>query len=399
MGLLQIVFWGAVFIIVYTYFGYAALVTLLARWKAAKAVSPPEEPEHTPTVTLIIAAYNEEAVIARKLENSLALDYPPEKLEIVVAADGSDDETCAIVRRYAEQGVKLLWQPERRGKAAAVNRAVSLTQGEIIVFSDANAMYAPDAIRKLVRHFADPRVGCVAGRKRISEWANGRISESVNRRGGKEVTAAGEGLYWRYESHLKRCDSIIGSMMGAPGEIFAVRRELYTPPEEDSLIEDFIISMRIVARGYRAVYEPEAVAWEEASPSLRGEWRRRVRISAGGVQAVLRLPEMLSPRRGILAFQYISHRVLRWMVTPWLLPLLLIVNASLIGIPLYRWLLVGQGLFYGAALVGGIGAWRGRRWWPFYVFFYFCMLNAAALVGWWRYLTGRQPVTWAKARG
>ncbi|HDN78963.1 MAG: glycosyltransferase family 2 protein [Chloroflexi bacterium] len=385
--MLELIFWGAISIVIYTYLGYPALASLLA-WIIRRRTSnysqlSPLEDANLPTVTLIIAAYNEESIIAKKLENSLALDYPRNKLEIVVAADGSTDRTCEIVRQYTQYGVTLHWQPERRGKAAALNRVVPLTKGEIIVFSDANAMYDKEALRKLVRHFANPKIGCVAGAKKISQ---------------KSVTGAGEGLYWRYESHLKQCDTLIGSMMGAPGEIFAIRRDLYEPVEEDSLIEDFIISMRIIAKGYKAVYEPEAISWEEASSSLKGEWQRRTRISAGGIQAILRLKGMLNPSRGRLAFQYLSHRVLRWVITPWLLPLGLIINTFLAYKTPYNWLLIGQLLFYGGALIGWLGAYLGKLWFPFYFIFYFCMLNAAAIVGCLKYLTGRQPVAWSKAR-
>jgi len=372
-----VVFWFSVLTIGYAYVGYPIIISILARL----VPRPVQQADVTPFVALVMPAYNEEKCIAEKIENTLGLDYPPDKREVVVVADGSDDATVDIVTEYENRGVRLLYHPERRGKAAAMNRAVPLTHGEIIVFSDANAFFRPDAVRKLVRNFADPQVGCVAGRKAI-----------------QGVAGEGEGLYWRYESYLKSCDSMVGSVMGAAGEITALRRELYTRLEEDSIIEDFILSLRIVERGWRAVYEPEAVAWEEGLPSVQGDWIRRTRIAAGGFQAFARLRGLLHPRHGLATFQYLSHRVLRWIVTPSLWVLMILTNLGLLGHPFYDCTMALQVLFYGLAVAGYIAA--RRRWrvrWlqmPFYV----CLLNAAALVGGFRYLTGRQSVLWQKAR-
>ena len=379
--LLIIIFWLSAVIIGYAYVGYPLLVTILARVLA----KPVRRSPITPPATLLIAAYNEEKWIEAKLENALTQDYPAGQLEIVVVADGSDDGTADIVSGFAGRGVRLLHQPERKGKAAALNRAVPLTQGEVIVFSDANTFYREDAIRKLMRNFADSEVGCVAGRKGI--------------RGENDVAvAAGESLYWRYENHLKRCDSAIGSVMGAPGEIFAIRRELWSPLEQDLLIEDFVLSLRIVEEGWRAIYDPEAMTWEEGSSDLRGEWVRRTRIAAGGLQAFFRLPGMLHPRLGLSAFQYISHRMLRWILTPSLFLLLLLASLGLVGFAFYRFSLLLQLLFYALAVVGFVRAGRGRGLGIYKVPFYVALLNAAALVGGYRYLRGKQPVTWLKAR-
>lgn len=375
--LLTAVFWFSVLTIGYAYVGYPIIISVLTRLVAR----PVHRAEVTPTVSLVIPAYNEEKCIAERIENSLALDYPADRREIVVVADGSDDDTVGIVAKYQNRGVRLLYQPERRGKAAAMNRAVPQTQGEILVFTDANALFRSDALRKLVRNFADPQVGCVAGRKAI-----------------RGTTGEGEGLYWRYESYLKRCDSAIGSVMGAAGEIVALRRELYTVLEEDSIIEDFVLSLRVVESGWRAVYEPEAVAWEEGLPSVRGDWIRRTRIAAGGYQAFVRLRGLLHPRHGLVAFQYLSHRILRWIVTPGLWVLMLLSNLGLLRHPFYGCTMVLQALFYGVALAGYVAARRGWRVRGLQVPFYICLLNAAALVGGCRYLTGRQSVLWQKAR-
>jgi len=374
LTLLQVVFWLAVGVMVYTFLGYALLVGLLAR----AMERPVQRAASTPPTTLIIPAYNEASVIARKMENSLGLDYPADLLEVVVITDGSDDGTVDVVSSYAERGVRLYHQPQRQGKAAAINRVVPLVSGEILVFSDANTMIEPGALRALVRSFADPAVGGVSGEK--------------------QVQGGGEGLYWRYESYLKRCDSALTSVMGAAGEFFAVRRELFWPTEEDSVIEDFVLSLRLVEAGWRVVYESEAVATEDASPSLAGDWRRRTRIAAGGFQAMVRLRSLLNPAHGLVAWQYCSHRVLRWAVTPFLLPVIYGLNLLLVGQPLYRFLFLVQTAFYAAALLGYGLTRLGIRGGPLHSVFYFCFANAAALAGFWRYLAGTQPVTWAKAR-
>lgn len=372
--LLQIAFWVAVSIILYTFVGYPVLVGLLSRWRR----NPIDRQPITPHVSLVIPAYNEEDVIARKLENSLELDYPPNRLEVVVVTDGSDDGTVDIVAGYADKGVQLHHRPLREGKAAAINRVVPLVSGEVLVFSDANTMLDQGSMKALVRSFADPEVGAVSGEK--------------------QVQGGGEGLYWRYESFLKSCDSALSSVMGAAGEFFAVRRDLFRPTEEDALIEDFVLSLRLVEDGWRVAYESQAVAREQSSPTLGGDWRRRTRIAAGGFQAIARLRGLLHPKHGWVAWQYLSHRVMRWAATPFLLPFAYITNGMLVGNLFYRALFVGQSLFYVAALVGYLLSLFNKRSGPLHAVFYFCFGNAAALAGFWRYITGRQPIAWAKAR-
>jgi cellulose synthase/poly-beta-1,6-N-acetylglucosamine synthase-like glycosyltransferase len=374
------VFWAALIGIAYPYLGYAAVIWLIAKFRQ----DPYLMSDRLPTVTVLVAAYNEEDVIARKILNSLALDYPKEKLEILVVTDGCTDETDAVIRGFEESGVRLLSRSQRQGKVNALNAAIPLASGEIVVCSDANAFFNPQNLKLLVRHFGDPRVALVAGEKRIHD-------------DGKAVSA-GEGLYWRYESFLKRLDSSVSTALGATGEIFAIRRERFEPLPPDSVIEDFVLSMRYVLQGQRVVYEPAAVSWEDASPSFAEEFKRKVRIIAGGWQSVVWLRALLSPRYGLIAFQYISHRVLRWMVVPFLLPLAFLANLMLANDPLYALLFAAQVTLYGAAAVGYHLQQRGIRWKPFYVPFYFVFLNVAALLGAYRYLTGRQPVTWEKVQ-
>ncbi|MFH1084179.1 MAG: glycosyltransferase family 2 protein [Chloroflexota bacterium] len=389
-GVWVVLFWVALAGILYTYVGYPALIALLARWRPR----PVRQADITPTVTLLIAAYNEEACIAQKLDNSLALDYPADRLEIAVVADGSNDGTCDITREYVRRSpvggppVRLLWEPERRGKPAALIRAFPLTQGEVVVFSDANSYFTPEALRKLVRHFADPEVGGASGAKRVVAQGQGAASH-------------GEGLYWRYEAFIKACESAVSSVMGVPGEIWAARRAAYVHSESNSLIEDFVASLRMVAAGWRIVYEPEAWAYEEGSASLRAEWIRRTRMAAGGWQSFFQLPGMLRHPNNLLTWQYLSHRMLRWMVTPSLFVLLLLANLPLARAPFYALALAAQALFYALAGLGwllGGGQRRGQSLGWLLAPFYVCFLNAVALAGGWRYLRGKQSVVWRKAR-
>lgn len=383
MALVEVFFWVALVIVAYTYVGYALIIALLSRWRARPVVKD----DITPALTVLVAAYNEEECIASKIENTLTLDYPADKLELAIVTDGSTDRTPEIVSSYAERSVKLLHHPERRGKAAALARALSLTQGEIIMFSDANSFFQKDALRKLVRNLADPAVGAVGGAKRML-------------REGESITGQGEGLYWRYESFLKRCDSAVSSVMGVPGEIWAARREAYVPPEPDTLLDDFVASLRMVEAGWRVVFEPEALAYEEASPNLSAEWSRRVRNAAGGWQAFFKLPGMLRHKSRLVTFQYLSHRMMRWMVAPVLLAPLFAANVALAFAagPFYGFALAAQLAFYGMAGLGWLLAWHGRQVGCLLAPFYLCMLNAAALAGGWRFITGRQPVAWEKVR-
>lgn len=374
--------WAAIGLVAYAYVGYGIAIAVIGLF-VHQAV---RHSEHLPPVTLIIAAFNEEAVIDAKLINSLALDYPAELLEILVVADGSSDSTCDVVRSYAERGIRLEFLPERKGKIVAVNRVAPLARGEVLVFSDANSMFVADSLRKLVRNFGDPRVALVAGEKRIAA-DDGTVSD-------------GEGLYWRYESLLKRLDSRVSSVMGAAGEIYAIRKTAYLAeaPAPDSIIEDFILSMGLVRDGYRAVYEPEAISLEEASPNVAEEFKRKVRIVAGGWQAIVRLAPLLSPTYGLVSFQYISHRVLRWAVVPFLLPLILLANLALVAQPAYQILLAAQVVFYGLALLGWQLERRQTTWKLTYLPFFFTFLNYAALCGFWRFARGNQSVLWDKVK-
>jgi poly-beta-1,6-N-acetyl-D-glucosamine synthase len=379
----EIVFWLVAGIIFYAYGGYALCMGVLAymRPRPARAGSV------LPSVSLIVPAYNEAAYIAAKLENSLTLDYPAERFELLVISSGSTDATADIARRYEPRGVRTIVQPVRAGKEAAMQVAAQHARGEILVFTDANAMLNPEAIRLMVRWFADPEVGCVSGEKRVGH-------------GRGETAGAGEGAYWRYESMLKQLDSTVGSTMGAAGELCAIRAQLMTARETDNIIEDFVLSMRVVEAGYRIVHEPGASATEDASDRFEDVFERRARIAAGGFQSIWRLRSLLDPRRGLVWWQYVSHRVLRWGIVPLFLPLLVALNWSLISArPIYKAMLVVQLVFYGAAAAGW---WLRRnplgRYRVFSLPFFFSAANVAVLIGCARVMTGRQTVLWKRTR-
>ncbi len=368
------VFWIGVLTVLYTYLGYGIVILLLSKIKKQKK-SPGFSEENLPEVTFIVAAYNEEEFIENKIANTLTLDYPAHKLNLY------------FVTEYSS--ITLFHEPARKGKIHAVNRVMRSVKTPIVVFSDANTHLNPQAIRNIVRHYADPRVGGVAGEKRIFK------SEADN------ASGAGEGLYWKYESFLKKKDSEVYSVVGAAGELFSVRTELYKEPEENTIIEDFYLSMSIAANGYRFIYEPDAYATETASVSVEEEWKRKVRISAGAFQAMSKLSHLLNPfRYGILSFQYISHRVLRWTLAPLALPVIFIANLwlAMTGSWLYMLMMTGQLGFYLLALAGYANRDKKVSIKGFFVPYYFCIMNLSVYAGFFRHLKGRQSVTWEKSR-
>jgi poly-beta-1,6-N-acetyl-D-glucosamine synthase len=385
-------FWTGIFTVFYAYLGYGMLLWLLLRLKRLffrKKIHPLTD---WPEVTLIVCAYNEADWITQKIANSVAVDYPRERIRFVFVTDGSNDATPRLVQEYPyPAGVQweLHHQPERRGKIAAFQRVMPLVHHDIVVSTDANTNINPEAIRCLVRHFADPQVGAVAGEKRI-------FMDEKAPAGG-----AGEGIYWKYESLLKKWDAELWTVVGAAGELFAFRRSLYAPVPADTLVEDFVMTMKIAQKGYRVAYAPDAFATETASASVQEEMKRKVRIAAGGIQAVVRLAPLLNFfRYGALSFQYLSHRVLRWTLAPLFLPVLFFLNLHLAasGSPLYQVLLAGQGVFYLLALGGYLLEQRQLKFKVFFVPYYFCVMNYAMYAGFFRYLRGRQSVVWEKAQ-
>lgn len=389
----KILFWALAFIVVYTYVGYGMLLYLIIKirrfFKLGKPVIP--NPGYEPDVTLFIAAYNEKDYVAGKMLNSMALDYPADKLHIVWVTDGSDDTTPDLLKQYSNVTVHHL--PERNGKISAMNRGMKFVTTPIVIFSDANTLLGSESIRRIVRLFGNPTVGCVSGEKRI-----------INKE-SDVASGAGEGLYWKYESALKKWDAELYSVVGAAGELFAIRTELYRDVEKDTLLDDFIISLRVAQDGYTIQYDPEAYAVENASANVKEELKRKVRISAGGIQSVVRLRSLLNIfKYGTLSFQYISHRVLRWTLTPLSLLLsipvgcLLAFKEGTFDFGMYAILFWLQLLFYIAALTGWFMENRSTRIKMLFVPYYFFIMNLSVVLGFIRYIKNSQSVNWERAK-
>jgi cellulose synthase/poly-beta-1,6-N-acetylglucosamine synthase-like glycosyltransferase len=376
----RLAFWSAVALVLYAYAGYPLLAALRAllvrrRW---------QEGDATPSLSLIICAHNEAASIGAKLDNALALDYPRERLELLVASDGSDDGTDEIVRGYAARGVRLLALP-RRGKIPAMNDAVAAARGEVLVFSDANSMYVPGALRALVRPLADPTVGAVAGDQRYRD-------------GVHAAEAAGERAYWSFDRLLKQWQSASWSATSATGAIYVIRRAL-VDRVPSGVTDDFFVSTGAIARGHRLVFAPDAVAWEAAAATSDAEFRRKVRVITRGLHAVVARRALLDPLRyGFYSLQLFSHKVLRRLVV---LPLIAIAASSPwlwnegIG---FRALVLAQAAVYGAAALGALAprALAGQRW--IALPHYFCMVNLAALLALWNVIRGRRIDSWRPER-
>jgi len=366
---MKIVFWIALFIVFYTYIGYGILLYIiirlkrLFRGKPQKAVLPADE--NLPTMTLMICAYNEEDVVAEKMENTLALDYPKDKLRIMWVTDGSNDHTNELLKAYPE--VDIVFSPERRGKTSALKHGLRELKTRYVAFTDANTMINGGALREIARLFADPSVGCVSGEKRVAARKAG------------EMAAEGEGLYWKYESTLKRWDSELYSAMGAAGELYAIDPTLCREVPDEALLDDFMLSMYVVQGGKRIAYTPDAYAQEYGSANIHEESKRKRRIAAGGLQSIWWLRTMLNPlRQPLVTFQFVSHRVLRWSITPIAMVLLLLVNIALVvkgaGI-FYTVMLILQTLFYLMALAGWLQNRFGYKNKLLYTAYYFVFMN------------------------
>tara|TARA_R110000868_G_scaffold81170_3_gene229995 strand:- start:2857 stop:4026 length:1170 start_codon:yes stop_codon:yes gene_type:complete len=379
-------FWFCLLLVFYTYLGYGIVLFILVKIKKVFVKSRSFDPNYQPAVTLVVPAFNEESFIMEKVKNSLELDYPKDKLRILFVTDGSNDNTYQILKEAA--GVEVSHEDRRAGKAAAENRAMTLIDTPIVVFCDANTYLNKDCIKNLVRHYDDPKVGAVSGEKRV-------LSS-----GADTASAAGEGLYWKYESALKKWDSELYTIVGAAGELISFRSELVQDLEEDTILDDFMQTMRICQKGYRVVYEPESYAAETASDNVTEELKRKVRIAAGGWQSMSRLWKILIPiPQPLLSFQYISHRVLRWSISAFVLPLIFILNIFLFAQSwMYEYLLYAQVVFYVTALIGWFLENRAIRVKLLFVPYYFLMMNYAVFAGFGRWLKGSQKATWERAK-
>jgi cellulose synthase/poly-beta-1,6-N-acetylglucosamine synthase-like glycosyltransferase len=392
MNLIIILFWISIALVFYSYFGYAIVIWIYLKLKKtiSKKIIPQDNQYFEPEVTLIVATYNEENVIEKKILNCLDLDYPVEKIKLIFVADGSSDNTVNIIKKYPQ--INLLYKDNREGKVAAINRAMQYVATDYVIFCDANTFLNKESIKEIVKHYADEKIGAVAGEKKI-------LTDNKN----LNAAGAGEGLYWKYESTLKKIDSDFYSVVGAAGELFSIRTKLYEYVDKNVLLDDFIISMKICMRGYKVVYEPKAYAQEAPSLTMRDEQKRKIRISAGGFQSILMLKSLLNIfKYGKLSFLYISHRVLRWMLCPLLLPVILLCNLYIVvDLPyslLYTAILILQIMFYIFAVVGWIFYLRNKKINIFYVAYYFVFMNLSLYIGFKKFITNKQTVLWDKAK-
>ena len=392
MTTLKILFWICLVICIYTYVGYGVLLYLLVLLKRMvkgkpKQIELPEDSQ-LPDVAFMVCAYNEQDVVEMKMQNIHELDYPKDKLHVVWVTDGSSDNTNEYLKAYPE--VEVIYSPERRGKTAALNHGMSMVTSDITVMTDANTMVNREAIREIVRCMQDPKVACVAGEKRVMSRHEG------------EIAAEGEGLYWKYESALKRLDSELYSAMGAAGELNAIRTHLYERMPETALLDDFIMSMRMVEQGYKIAYTSEAYAMEYGSANLEEESKRKRRIAAGGLQSSWWLRSMMNPFKNFMvAFQFVSHRVLRWSITPIALMVLIPLNVALVMMKagtVYTIIWILQILFYLTAFSGYLLEQHGHKNKLLYVPYYFLFMNINVFCGMHYLKTHQGGGTWEKAK-
>ncbi|MGH7449789.1 MAG: glycosyltransferase family 2 protein [bacterium] len=382
-SIIVLTFWLSLATLIYVYAGFSFLVIVVGRWRNRRVRQAPI----TPRMSLIIPVWNEANTIAGRLENALGLDYPAEALEIIVASDGSDDDTEALVAQYADRGVRLLSLP-RQGKMYALQAAAAGATGDIFVFSDANSIYAPSALRMLARNFADPEVGGVCGNQ---IYLQAKSADHCSK---------GETLYWSYDKWLKRMESLTGSIVSAHGAIYAIRRELYRPPASAAVTDDFAISTAVVEQGHRLVFESEAIAYEEPAPAANREFARKVRIMNRGLRGVMLRKTLLNPwRHGFYAVELFSHKVLRRLVPFFLLSLYVSSVVLSFSHRFYFAAAAGQTLFYALAGAGYLlRRHRLGRLKCFYLAFFYCLANTAALLAVVKLVGGRRIELWQPQR-
>jgi cellulose synthase/poly-beta-1,6-N-acetylglucosamine synthase-like glycosyltransferase len=386
----KLLFWIFLLIIVYTYLVYTILLLILAGIKCLIARLPSYSKDYEPEVTLFVPAYNELDCIEQKINNSFQLDYPPDKIRFLWVTDGSNDGSPELLKKY--KNVDVLHQDKRLGKINAMNRGMKFISTPIVIFSDANTDLNREAIREIVKLFSNSKVGCVAGEKRIY------IDEK------EKAVSAGEGIYWLYESFIKKIESSLGSALGAVGELFAIRTELYKEVEEDTILDDFIISMRIAKEGSMIKYAPNAYASERASFSIKEELKRKIRIASGGFQALKRIPGLLNIfKYGLLSLQFFSHKVLRWTLVP--LSFIIVFTTNLLMILLhtgvekfYLFTITIQIVFYFIAFLGSLLKDYKIRLKFLFIPYYLFVMNYSIIVGMIRFFTRKQTAIWEKAK-
>lgn len=392
MAFLLFLFWASAFFILYTYFGYPILIALIAKiWPKPRSYS-----EIYPNVTFLISAYNEEKYISDKLGNTLSLDYPREKLQILVVADGSSDKTLEIVKTYSKGGVELIYEPERNGKMAAIIRAMQFSRGEIIIFSDANNMYDVQAVRELILPFSDPKVGGTTGAKHIIE-------------DGRDLSSA-EGLYWKYESAIKKNESMIDSCVSSVGEILAIRKDAFIPPREKIILDDLYLILDLIRRGYRVVYTPHAGSFEYVSVSAQDEVERRTRNNMGLCQIISLSGKLLPFDRPLLVWQIVSHKYFRAFL-PFGFVILFLTNLVIVTfsshqdfsmhVLAYSFMvmsLFAQLFFYFSAIAGNAFNIKGRMGGMLYLPVFLVNSNMAALMGFYNFFTNKRSPIWKRVR-
>jgi cellulose synthase/poly-beta-1,6-N-acetylglucosamine synthase-like glycosyltransferase len=389
---MEVAFWIVLGLIIYTYFGYTLVLLLLNMitlrlWEKTEGRFRNDD---LPDVTLLIAAYNEAGLISEKMANTMKIDYPPDRMHIIWVTDGSDDGSPALIKKF--HGVQVLHVAKRSGKTAALNRAMPYINTPFTVFCDANTMLDPQAVKKLIAGFTGENIGCVAGEKRIRK----KPSDSA--------AASGEGAYWRYESLIKILESKFYSALAAAGELYAIRTRLFEPVDEDVIVDDFLISLHIALKGYRIRYAPDAYAMETASYDVDEELKRKIRIASGGFQALSKIPSLLNIiSHGFLSFEFISHKLFRWAIVPFALPLVFVLNAWLAYLNhwdsfLYNLILTLQTAFYCFVLAGFFFENRSTRFKQLFLPYYLVVMNYAQIAGLIRFLRKEQSAAWEKAR-
>ncbi|MDP3927544.1 MAG: glycosyltransferase family 2 protein [Bacteroidota bacterium] len=387
MNSVAILFWTGIGVVFYSYLGYGILLLFMVKIKNLFRSEPTYDANYLPEVTLVVPCFNEADYIEEKIMNSLALNYPKEKLQLIFISDGSTDDTHQRIQKYPQ--VLALHEPARNGKAAAMNRAMAYVKAPIVVFCDANTDLNPDAIKEMVKHYANPQVGAVTGEKRII------TKEKEN------ASGAGEGIYWKYESFLKQLDSDFYTIVGAAGELMSYRTSLYKELPKDSLLYDLMQSMQIDNDGYRVVYEKNAWASETASANVGEELKRKVRIAAGAFQSMGRLPQAFNLIGNFrVSFLFISHRVLRWTLAPLSLLLIFLSNMFLCWQEggLYSFIMIGQIVFYAMALLGWYLNNKQIKVKILFVPYYFFIMNLCMYLGFVRFLRGKQSANWERAK-
>jgi len=373
--MLELIFWVCVFFIWYGYFGYPLLIRLLAKIRPKEVKKGKIEP----SITVLIPAYNEERIIEEKIQNALSLDYPKDKLEIIIASDGSTDSTVQIAKKYLSYGVKILEYPRHQGKAGLINKSMLQAQGEIIVFSDASGMLDISAVREIVANFNDPKIGCVCGLYRM-------VPEE------ESLASKGYKTYLEYDIKMKKSESRFSTILGAHGALYAIRRELFEQIPEHIINDDFYIPVMIVAKGYRAIYEDKAIALDKVRYTLKDEFRRRLRIGFGNWQQTLEFKNILKPSMWLLAWQFFSHKILR-NIMPFFLITAFILSFVLQGI-IYKIFFYAFILLILLALIGGIFTKLKITSELLYTPFFFVIGNIAYLVGTFKFLFGRNKIKW-----